>query len=84
MSVAETFYPQNWEVHIANLRSQKNGFQVKFQTQKHGTHTPVCKHGKYSDDHCNHAQGSIMVHSSGTQGTQNYLKQLSVPKNLKI
>ena len=49
MTVAETFYPppQNWEVHIANLRPQKNGFEVKFQTQKHGTNSPVRKHGKY-------------------------------------
>ena len=34
-------------VHIANLRPPKHGFQVKFHTQKHGTHTPVYKHGKY-------------------------------------
>ena len=35
-------------------------------------------------DHGNHAQGSVMVHSSGTQGTQNDLRQLLVPNNLKI
>ena len=43
MTVAETFYPpppQTWEVHIANLRLKLNSFQVKFQTHKHGTHTP--------------------------------------------
>ena len=31
------FTPQKWEVHVANFRP-KNGFQVKFQTQEHGTH----------------------------------------------
>ena len=39
--VAENFYPQKWEVHVPDLR-QKNGFQVNFETPKHGTDTPVC------------------------------------------
>ena len=34
-------------------------------------------------DHHNHAQGSILVHSSGTQGAQNYPRQLLVPNSLK-
>ena len=29
--------PPKWEVHVPNFRP-KNDFQVKFQTQKHGTH----------------------------------------------
>ena len=45
-AVAENFYPQKWEIHVANFR-HKNGFQVTFETPKHGTHTPVYKNGKY-------------------------------------
>ena len=48
MAIAENSYPHKWEVHVCKFYTQKYGFQVKFQTQKHGTYTPVCKHGKYS------------------------------------
>ena len=41
-AIAENSYPQKWEVHVANFRP-KNGFQVKFQTQKHGMHTPYAE-----------------------------------------
>ena len=34
-------------------------------------------------NHHSHAQGSILVHSSGTQRAQNYLRQLLVPNSLK-
>ena len=36
-AIAENFTPQKWDVHVANFRP-KNDFQVKFQTQEHGTH----------------------------------------------
>ena len=60
MAVAETLYPQNWEAHIENLRPYKNGFQVKFQSQKHGTHTPVRKHGKYPPGVFQSGQNKLM------------------------
>ena len=47
MAVAENSYPQKMGHSCLKILDPKNGFQVKFQTQKHGTHTPVCKHGKY-------------------------------------
>ena len=94
MAIAEnSLPPKTWEVHLCKFYTQKYGFQVKFQTQKHGKHTPyanmastpwevgliyemtkfVCKSWTPKQhDHSNHAQGSILVHSSGTQGAKNY------------
>ena len=34
-AVAENLYPQTWKVHVSIL--DKKGFQVKFETPKHGT-----------------------------------------------
>ena len=34
------FTPKIGKFILQILDPQKNGFQVKFQTQKHGTHTP--------------------------------------------
>ena len=32
---------------MSQILDPKNGFQVKFETQKYGTHTPVHKYDKY-------------------------------------
>ena len=32
---------------MLQILDPKNGFQVKFQTPKNGTHTPMCKYGEY-------------------------------------
>ena len=46
MAIAENSYLKMGSSCLQIL-DPKDGFQVKFQTQKHGTHTPVCKHDKY-------------------------------------
>ena len=47
MAIAENSYSPKLGSSCLQILDKKYGFQVKFQTQKHGTHTPVCKHDKY-------------------------------------
>ena len=47
MATAENSYPLSMGSSCSQILDPKYAFQVKFQTQKHGKHTPVCTHGKY-------------------------------------
>ena len=46
-AVAENFYSQKWESKSMFQILDKNSFQVKCETPKHGMHTPAYKYGKY-------------------------------------
>ena len=47
MAIAENSCPQKIGHSCLKILDPKICFQVKFQTQKHGTHTPICKDGKW-------------------------------------